>query len=65
MTTTRKKTKEKIEALIAKLKSIEQDAVYIGLLYQDADIDVSGVMYAISLMVETAIPLLEETNNNL
>lgn len=65
MTTTRKKTKEKIEGLIVKLQAIEYDAVAIGLLYQDADIDVAGVMYAISKMVEVAVPLLQKTNEEL
>lgn len=65
MTTTRKLTKEKIDAMITKLQSIELTAIELGMLYQNSDAIVSGVMYAISKMVETAIPLLEQTNKEL
>lgn len=65
MPTTRQLTKDKLESMIAKLKSIEQTAIDIGMLYQESDAIVAGVMYMVSEMVEAAVPLLEQANKDL
>lgn len=65
MTTTRKKTKEKLESLIMKLESIEMDAIAIGMTYQEADHELAGVMFVVSTLVETTIPLIKEVNDKL
>lgn len=65
MPSTRQITKDKLEAMITKLQSIEQTAIDIGMTYQESDVILSGVMFAISTMVETCIPLIEQANNEL
>lgn len=63
--TTRRQIKQDIEAMITKLESIDYKAVEIGMITDKSDASIAGVMYAISLMVETVIPLLKEANKEL
>lgn len=65
MPTTRQKSKDKLESMIDKLKSIEYTAIELGLLYQDSDAILSGVMYVVSNLVVVVIPLLEQANQDL
>lgn len=62
---TRQDTKRKLESMIQKLKEIEYQAISIGMLYQESDVILSGVMYVISELVKTVLPLLEEANTEL
>jgi len=62
---TRQETKRKLESMIQKLKEIEYQAISIGMLYQESDVILSGVMYVISELVKTVLPLLEDANKEL
>jgi len=65
MATTRQKTKEKLDSMIDKLKSIEYTSIEIGMRYQDSDVTLSGVMLVVSDLVQVAIPLIEQANKEL
>lgn len=65
MATTRQKSKHKLESLIDHLTTVELIAIELGLLYQESDVELSGVMFVVSEMVEVVKPLVEKTNKEL
>lgn len=65
MATTRQKTKDKLESMIDKLKSIEITAIELGMLYQESNVILSGVMLVVSDLVQATIPLIEQANTEL
>ena len=65
MTTTRQKTKDKLDSMIDKLKSIEYTAIELGMLYQESDVILSGVMLVVSDLVQATVPLIEQANKEL
>jgi hypothetical protein len=65
MTTTRQKTKDKLDSMVDKLKSIEITAIELGMLYQESDVILSGVMLVVSDLVIATIPLIEQANKEL
>lgn len=65
MPTTRQNTKDKIDAMVSKLQSIEITAIEIGMLYENSDSTTAPTMYAVSKLVEVVIPLLIKCNEEL
>lgn len=62
---TRQQIKAKLESMVSNLQKLEITAVEIGMITDESDSEVAGVMFVVSKMVEVCIPLIEKANQEL